>query len=111
MFHKDSGVQDQDAGRIESSQSLEDYRSTLDAIDLELLDSIHRRLDIVSAIAHFKREHSIPMMQPTRIGIVTERAVEYGLANGISVEYLKSLYELIIEESCRLEDLIIQEER
>jgi chorismate mutase len=48
------------------------------------------------------------MMQPHRIGIVTERAVEYGLAHDISVEYLKSLYELIIEESCRLEDLIIE---
>ena len=88
--------------------SLEEYRSTLDAIDVELLDAIRRRLEIVCHIARYKLEHSMPMMQPHRIDIVTGRAVEYGVAHDISVEYLKSLYELIIEESCRLEDLIIE---
>jgi len=48
------------------------------------------------------------MMQPARIGVVTERAVKYGEEHQVSPQYLKSLFELIIEESCRLEDLIIQ---
>jgi chorismate mutase-like protein len=91
-----------------TTTSLEEYRAILDSIDVEILDALRRRIEIVSKIAQYKRANSIPMMQPARIGIVTERAIQFATENEISVEYLKSLYELIIEESCRLEDLIIQ---
>jgi chorismate mutase len=69
---------------------------------------LRRRLDICSDVARYKLAQSIPMMQPARIGVVTERAVKYGEEHQVSPQYLKSLFELIIEESCRLEDLIIQ---
>jgi len=47
------------------------------------------------------------MMQPQRIGVVQQRAAEFAASHGVSGSFLKELYDLIIAETCRLEDKII----
>ncbi|WP_441245318.1 chorismate mutase family protein [Kitasatospora sp. McL0602] len=89
------------------SELLESLRTTLDGIDRRLLDELRARLEICIEIAHVKREHDVPMMQPHRIGIVQERAAQYAETHGMSGTFLRGLYELIIAETCRVEDLII----
>ncbi|MER5640344.1 chorismate mutase family protein [Kitasatospora sp. NPDC002227] len=96
-------------GRIDKagSETLEELRSELDAIDGRLLEELRARIEICVEIAHVKRAHDVPMMQPHRIGIVQERAAKYAAQHGMSGTFLRGLYELIIAETCRVEDLII----
>jgi chorismate mutase len=47
------------------------------------------------------------MMQPHRIGVVKERAANFGEQHGIDQEFLGRLYDLIIAETCRVENLVI----
>lgn len=47
------------------------------------------------------------MMQPHRIGIVQRRAAAYGEQHGVDRDFLRHLYEVIITETCRVEDLVI----
>jgi len=54
-----------------------------------------------------KREHGIPMMRPHRTGLARRRAAEYGAEHGIGLEFLRRLYDLIIAETCRVEDVVI----
>jgi 4-amino-4-deoxychorismate mutase len=82
-------------------------RAELDLIDATLLDTLKTRIDICVRIAEHKREHGVPMMQPHRIGIVQERAARYGTEHGVDGTFLRRLYDLIIEETCRVEDLVI----
>ncbi|MBM0274436.1 chorismate mutase family protein [Micromonospora tarensis] len=82
-------------------------RSELDQIDAQLLDAIRRRLDVCVRIAEYKRLHGVPMMQPHRVGLVHQRAARYGAEHGIDESFLHSLYDLIITETCRIEDLVI----
>ncbi|MFE3637038.1 chorismate mutase family protein [Streptomyces sp. NPDC059168] len=82
-------------------------RAELDAIDERLLDVLRARIEKCVEIGHFKRENNVPMMQPHRIGIVQERAARFGATHGIDQEFLRTLYNLIIEETCRVEDLVI----
>lgn len=93
----------------ETKGSLDALRAELDRIDLSLLDALRARLECCGRIAHFKREHGIPMMQPDRIRVVHQRAASYSETHGIDAQFLRQLYELIITETCRLEDLIINE--
>jgi chorismate mutase len=58
-------------------------------------------------IAQFKRAHGMPMMQPHRIGVVQQRAARYAERHGMNVDFVRRLYELIIAETCRVEDLVI----
>jgi chorismate mutase len=46
-------------------------------------------------------------MQPHRIGVAQERANRYAKEHGINEEFLRKLYDVIIEETCRIEDLVI----
>lgn len=86
---------------------LGDRRCELDALDAQLLDIVRRRIECCASIAELKREHAIPMMQPGRVGVVHRRAQAFGQEHGISTEFLRNLYEVIIAETCRVEDLII----
>ena len=87
--------------------TLEALRADLDRIDAELLGALGARVDVCRSIAGYKRAHGVPMMQPHRIGVVQQRATRYAEANGLDLTFMKRLYDLIIGETCRIEDLII----
>lgn len=87
--------------------TLETLRADLDRIDAEFLAALGARVDVCRSIAGYKREHGVPMMQPHRIGVVQQRAARFAKANGLDLTFMKQLYDLIIGETCRIEDLII----
>ena len=49
------------------------------------------------------------MMQPHRIDVVQQRAARYAEMSGLDPAFVRRLYDLIIEETCRIENLIINE--
>jgi 4-amino-4-deoxychorismate mutase len=87
--------------------TIDDLRAELDAIDERFLEVLRARIEKCVDIGHFKREHEVPMMQPHRIGIVQERAARFGEKHGIDQVFLRNLYDLIIAETCRVEDQVI----
>jgi chorismate mutase-like protein len=87
--------------------TLETLRADLDRIDAEFLAALGARVDVCRNIALYKREHGVPMMQPHRIGVVQQRAARFAEANRLDLTFMKRLYDLIIGETCRIEDLII----
>lgn len=89
--------------------SLEKFRHELDAIDATLLDTVRRRLLLCLQIGEWKRTNDVPMMQPGRVHLVEERARQFARRHDLSPEFFSSLYELLIAETCRLEDLVIGE--
>ncbi|MCW2689526.1 MAG: 4-amino-4-deoxychorismate mutase [Mycobacterium sp.] len=94
--------------REKADQStLETLRAELDRIDAEFLEALGARIAVCRSIAQYKREHRVPMMQPHRIGVVQQRAARFAEANGLDLTFMKQLYDLIIGETCRIEDLII----
>jgi chorismate mutase len=82
-------------------------RAELDEIDGVLLGALRNRLECCARIAHYKRDHRVPMMQPHRVALVHQRATLYAEQHQIDVTFLRRIYELIIAETCRLEDVII----
>lgn len=93
----------------DDKNGLSRMRDELDGIDMRLLDAVRDRIECCVRIAYHKREHAVPMMQPHRIGVVQDRAANYGAKNGVSQAFLSRLYDLIIEETCRVETLVIDE--
>jgi 4-amino-4-deoxychorismate mutase len=94
-----------------SVEDLEALRARLDRLDEALLERLRERIECCVQIARVKREHNVPMMQPHRISIVQDRAARYAEKHGIDPDFLHRLYDLIIVETCRVEDLIIQSAR
>ncbi len=86
---------------------LQILRAELDRIDERLLEVLRERIECCTRIAEHKREHAIPMMVPQRIGVVHNRAARYAEEHAIDPAFLRRLYDLIIEETCRVETLVI----
>lgn len=94
-----------------AQQALDGLRAELDAVDATLLDAVRQRLEVCLRIGELKRREHIAMMQPGRIHIVHERARQYADSHSLSPpEFFDSLYDLLIAETCRLEDLVINAE-
>jgi len=83
---------------------LDQLRARLDRTDTALLDAVRERLQICLRIGEYKRLHQVPMMQPHRIATVHANAARYAAEHGIDPAFLRTLYDTIITETCRLED-------
>lgn len=102
----DASTQGRGAGE-DPQALLANLRDELDGVDVLLLETLRHRLDCCRRIGLLKKAHAIPMMQPQRIGVVQARAAAFARTHGVNAEFLRMLYELIIAETCRLEDEVI----
>jgi chorismate mutase len=100
-------VNQQVAAPDAAAEELEHLRAQLDGLDRVLLDTVRDRIRCCVRIADVKRRHGVPMMQPHRIAIVQQRAASFAAEQGVDAGFLQRLYDLIIDETCRVEDLVI----
>lgn len=87
--------------------AMEKCRARLDQLDTALIGVIAERMQVCAEIALLKREGDIPMKQPHRLKHVRARSIEEGRMQGLDEGFVDRLIDVITAESCRLEDLII----
>jgi len=90
-----------------SPSDLATMRAQLDRIDERLLECIRDRIDCCRSIGVYKRRYAVPMMQQHRIDFVQGRAARFGREHGVSLDFLRKLYAVIVDETCRVESLLI----
>lgn len=95
------------SGSDHAERQLAALREELDLIDERLLDVVRDRIELCTRIAQVKRTHAIPMLQPGRMAEVHEHAEQYARDHHLSPEFLDDLYRLVIDEACRVEDIVI----
>ncbi len=86
----DTPNQDSDA----SANGLAPFRARLDFLDGEILRLLGDRFEVCRQVAHHKREHDIPMMQPERVIEVRERYLRRGAEANLPPDFAASLFEL-----------------
>lgn len=87
-------------------KTLKPFRKEIDEIDDQILKLLGKRFSIVRKVAKVKIKHDIPAFLGDRVAEVRERAAENGKKYGIDPQFLRTLYTLIIYQSCATEDLI-----
>jgi 4-amino-4-deoxychorismate mutase len=92
-----------------ATSGLEPFRRRLDFLDGEILRLFGDRFEVCREVAHHKREHDIPMMQPERVMEVRERYLSRGAEVELPVDFTPALFELMIEATCRMEDELMAE--
>lgn len=90
---------------------LTDFRTQIDSIDDDIVDLLGRRLDIIRQVAQAKKTSDIPVMQPDRVNEVKRRCKERGQRNNVRGEFVETLYQLIIDEACHIEDDFVGNDR
>ncbi len=89
---------------MSDGDGLEPYRRRLDELDETIAKALGERFEICRQIAFFKREHGIPMMQPSRVEQVRERYLARGADLDLPADFTGSLFELLIGATCKMED-------
>lgn len=103
-------ISTEDAGsdaRDRPHDDLVRLRAVLDSIDGRLLECLRERMACCVEIADVKQRDNVAMMQPQRIAVVQQRAARFGAEHGIDGGFLERLFDLIIAETCRVEDLVM----
>ena len=86
---------------------LVNFRKRIDEIDEKIVGYIKERLEICKAVAKYKSENNIPMMQPERVKEVLVKRRKLADELSLNPNLVENIYRLIVEEACLLEDEII----
>lgn len=88
--------------------NIKNFRQEIDTLDEILVQTLAKRFDLCKQIAIYKSQVGMPMMQPERVKEVKERCSRIGEKHGLDAEFTRRLYGLIINETCELEDRLMQ---
>jgi chorismate mutase len=80
---------------------LETLREQIDSLDIQLLELLSQRMEIVKKIGHYKLENNVAIMQLRRWEQMIQTRVETGNALGLEEQYVKDLLRLVHKESIR----------
>jgi 4-amino-4-deoxychorismate mutase len=92
-----------------SAEGLEPFRRRLDFLDGEIARLLGERFEVCREVAHHKRTHDIPMMQPERVVEVRGRYLARGAEVNLPGEFTAALFELLIGATCAMEDELMTE--
>ena len=90
-----------------ATHDLDLLRTELGSVDERLLELLRDRLALCTEIARYKQQHGLPVMQPDRIAVAQQRAAAFGAEHGVDRDFLRRLYDLVIEEACRVEEAVL----
>lgn len=88
--------------------TLAEFRQEISDLDQALVAMLAKRLTICLKVAVYKLGNSEPVMQPNQVSEVKRRNAEIGIALGLDSDFVIDLYDLIITEACRLEEVEIR---
>jgi chorismate mutase len=89
---------------------LDVLRNRIDAIDTELLEILSTRVDTVKKIGQYKKENNVTALQINRWAQLMEDRVNIGKKFDLNETFVKTIFQLIHEDSVRMQTEIMDEE-
>lgn len=91
----------------ETETLLSEHRRRIDELDDQIVRLLAERFEVVREVAKIKAAHNIPVRLPERIREVCERNSVHGAERGIDPNFIRQIYDQIVEASCSLEDDLV----
>ncbi len=103
-------IRNENANNPDFENQLDVLRNRIDAIDSELLEMLASRVEIVKQIGQYKRENNVTALQMNRWTQLMENRVNVGKTMDLNETFVKILFQLIHEDSVRMQTEIMDEE-
>ncbi len=103
-------IRNQSANNPDFENQLDMLRSRIDAIDSEMLELLSSRVEIVKQIGQYKRDNNVTALQINRWTQLMEHRVNLGKSMNLNETFVKILFQLIHEDSVRMQTEIMDEE-
>lgn len=98
------------ANNSDFENQLDVLRNRIDATDSELLEMLASRVKIVKEIGQYKKDHNVTALQINRWTQLMENRVKLGQNMGLNETFVKILFQLIHEDSVRMQTEIMDKE-
>lgn len=79
--------------------SIEKYREQIDSIDIQLIELLAQRMEIVKKIGVYKKNNDVTILQLSRWEKIINSRIKFGLEHGLSKILIKKIMQLIHKES------------
>jgi chorismate mutase len=103
-------IRHENADNPEFENRLDVLRNRIDSIDAELLETLSARVAIVKQIGRYKKENNVTALQINRWSKLMEDRVNLGKKLDLNNTFVKILFQLIHEDSVRMQTEIMDEE-
>lgn len=90
---------------------LKPYRARIDAIDEQIIRLLRERYDVIEEVGHLKSREGIAPVLPERIAEVCDNAASMAAAQNLDSDFIRSLYEQLIDHSCAVEEDILKQQK
>jgi chorismate mutase len=104
-----SGLKIREHEGSETSVTLENYRSSIDELDEQLLELLSRRMEISELIGEYKKEQNLAPFQAKRWSAILEDRLKKGEPLKLDKEFISGIYNLIHKESLRRQGDVMNE--
>ena len=103
-------IRHQDANNPDFENRLDMLRSRIDTLDAELLEMLSSRVAIVKQIGQYKKHNNVTALQINRWSQLMDNRVKLGKKLDLNESLVKTLFQLIHEDSVRLQTDIMDTE-
>jgi chorismate mutase len=87
--------------------ALEKLRKQIDRVDADLINLLAERIGLSREIGEVKKEKNIAILQIRRWKKIIKNQLKSGELLGVDVDFVKAVYQLIHEESIRVQGEIM----
>jgi chorismate mutase len=95
----------------EFSDKLDEIRDQIDQADRELLEALHRRMELVERIGAYKRDKNIAILDLQRWSEVFDTRPQWGKKLGLKKPFVKELYKLVHQASIKKQTKIMNDKK
>ncbi len=103
-------IRHENASNPDFETQLDVLRNRIDSIDAELLETLSSRVAIVKKIGQYKKDNNVTALQINRWTKLMDDRVNIGKKLDLNEQFVKTLFQLIHEDSVRLQTEIMDEE-
>jgi len=103
-------IRHENANNPDFETKLDVLRNRIDAIDTELLETLSSRVAIVKEIGQYKKDNNVTALQINRWTKLMDDRVNIGKKLELNEKFIKTLFQLIHEDSVRMQTEIMDEE-
>ena len=86
-----------------------ELRSRIDKLDLQLLDILVRRVELIGELGDLKRANNVSVLQLERWKEIIDNCMAIARANGLNEEFVRNVFLQIHDEAIRLQSKMLQE--
>lgn len=103
-------IRQESVSNVEFGTMLDQLRSRIDALDIELMELLSARTEIVKQIAEYKKNNNVMALQIDRWTKMMKNRVETAEKLNLDPTFVKILFQLIHEDSVRMQTELIDRE-